>query len=133
MNLRTSKTRSSSCQCTTTLKGEQKETKKDVNTIQRQFRNMILHSLAVIGLSWSLDQNNWYGTCTEKLDRSWETIAEDMVANFSDSGHPIFRASSALERGELRSKGGRKKFLYISTVFMRTSSCFFVRSFLQLR
>ena len=27
---------------------------------------------------------------------------------FSGSGHPIFRASSAFERGELRSKGGRK-------------------------
>ena len=32
-----------------------------------------------------------------------------MMLNFSDSDHPIFRASSAFERGELRSKGGRKK------------------------
>ena len=29
--------------------------------------------------------------------------------SFSGSGHPIFRASSAFERGELRSKGGVKK------------------------
>ena len=26
------------------------------------------------------------------------------MSNFSDSGHPIFRASSAFERGEFRSK-----------------------------
>ena len=32
-------------------------------------------------------------------------MAEEMMANFSGSRHPIFRASSAIER-ELRSKGG---------------------------
>ena len=31
------------------------------------------------------------------------------MANFSGSCQPIFRASSAFERGELRSKGGGKK------------------------
>ena len=31
------------------------------------------------------------------------------MMNFSESGHPIFRASSAFGRGELRSKGGGKK------------------------
>ena len=36
-------------------------------------------------------------------------MAEEMMANFSGSGHPIFRASSACERGELkRKRGGRK-------------------------
>ena len=29
-----------------------------------------------------------------------------MMMNFSESGHPIFRASSAFQRRELRSKGG---------------------------
>ena len=31
------------------------------------------------------------------------------MKNFSESGHPVFRASSAFERGELRSKGHGKK------------------------
>ena len=34
--------------------------------------------------------------------------------NFTDSGHPIFRASSAFERGESRSKGGRKKSIHFN-------------------
>ena len=34
-------------------------------------------------------------------------MAEDM--NFSECDHPIYRASNAFERGELRSKGGGKK------------------------
>ena len=28
-----------------------------------------------------------------------------MMLNFAESGHPVFRASSALERGELKSEG----------------------------
>ena len=40
----------------------------------------------------------WYGTYTDKPDGSWDRMAEEMKANFSRSGHPIFRASSALER-----------------------------------
>ena len=55
-----------------------------------------------------------YGTCTHKPDGSWDRMAEEMMANFSRSGHPIFRASSAFERGELRSKGGRKKSIHFN-------------------
>ena len=33
-----------------------KETQKDVNTIHRQFRITLASSLAVVGLSWGLDQ-----------------------------------------------------------------------------
>ena len=35
---------------------EKKEIQKDLNTIHRQMRNMLVNSLAVIGLSWGLDQ-----------------------------------------------------------------------------
>ena len=49
-----------------------------------------------------------YGTYNDKPDGSWDRMAEEMMLNFSGSGHPIFRASSASERGELRSKGGQK-------------------------
>ena len=54
-------------------------------------------------------EEEWCGTYTDKHDGSWDQTAENMMSNFSGSGHPIFRASSAFERGELRSKEGRKK------------------------
>ena len=54
-------------------------------------------------------QKEWYGTYTDKPDGSWDQTAQNMMANVSGSSHPIFRASSAFERGELRSKGGGKK------------------------
>ena len=91
------KTGSSSRQCSTTLNGKQKAIKNNVNAIHWQLRVMLANCLAVIGLSWGLTR------------RTWDRMAEDMMANFSGSGHPICRASSAFERGELRSKGGGKK------------------------
>ena len=57
-------------------------------------------------------EEKWYGTYTDRTDGSWNQSAENMMANFSGSGHPIFRASSAFERGKLRSKGGGKKSIH---------------------
>ena len=36
------------------------------------------------------------------------------MLNFADSGHPVFRASSALERGDLRSKGKGVKTIHFN-------------------
>ena len=40
-------------------------------------------------------------------------VAEVMMLNFPD-GHPVFRATSALERGELKSKGVEKKSIHFN-------------------
>ena len=37
-----------------------------------------------------------------------------MMVNFSESGHPIFRAFSAFGRGLLRSKGSGKKAIHFN-------------------
>ena len=78
VNLSTSKTGSSSCQCTTTLHGEKKETKKDVNIIHRQLRILLANSLAVVGLSYCLDQkrNGTEPTPTNPTDpgSEWQRI-----------------------------------------------------------
>ena len=38
------------------IESKAKGTKNNVNTIHRQFRIMLAHSLAVVGFSWGLDQ-----------------------------------------------------------------------------
>ena len=35
-----------------------------------------------------------------KPDGEWDKTAEGMMLNFAESGHPVFRASSALEKEE---------------------------------
>ena len=39
---------------------------------------------------------------------AWDHIAEDMLLEFAESGHPIFRATTPLSRGQLKSKGRGK-------------------------
>ena len=38
----------------------------------------------------------------------WDRMAEKMMLEFAESGHPVFRSTSPLSRGVLKSKGGGK-------------------------
>ena len=49
-------------------------------------------------------EKKWYGTHVNKPDGELDKTAESMMLHFAESGHPVFRATSALERGDLRSK-----------------------------
>ena len=59
-------------------------------------------------------EKKWYGTYSDKPDGKWGKTAERMMLNFAESGHPIFRATSALQRGELRSKAKGKKSIHFN-------------------
>ena len=59
-------------------------------------------------------EKKWYGTCSDKPDEKWDKTAERMMLNFAESGHLVFRATSALERGELRSKVKGKKSIHFN-------------------
>ena len=59
-------------------------------------------------------EKEWCGTYSDKLDGKWDEMAEQMMLNFSEAAHPIFPATSALERGELKSKGGGKKTIHFN-------------------
>ena len=58
----------------------------------------------------SLDQvlrKKWYSS--ENIPQgAWDNIAERMLQEFAESGHPIFRATTPLSRGSLKSKGRGK-------------------------
>ena len=104
MNLRRSKIGSSSCHCTTTFYGEHREIMK----IEWRSPGMLQHvptssrkDVVILGPG---SEKKWYGTCTDKPDGDWDKTAERMMLNLAESGHPKFRANSALERGESRSK-----------------------------
>ena len=43
-----------------------------------------------------------------KPQGEWDRVADLMMIKFSESGHPVFRATSPLSRGTLKSKGGGK-------------------------
>ena len=58
---------------------------------------------------------------------AWDNIAEQMLLEFAESGHPIFRATTPLSRGILKSKGrGKYTSLQIKTQLTQFIALFFL-------
>ena len=51
-------------------------------------------------------ETKWYSTNKERPGGKWDRLAELMMINFGESGHPVLRATSPFSRGTLKSKGG---------------------------
>ena len=51
-------------------------------------------------------EKKWYSTYNERLGGEWDKVAELMMINFGESGHPLLRATSPWSR--VKSKGGGK-------------------------
>ena len=53
-------------------------------------------------------EKKWCSISEDRQQGEWDTMAERMMLEFAESGHPIFRATSPLSRGRLKSKGNGK-------------------------
>ena len=49
-------------------------------------------------------EKKWYSTYIDRPQGEWDRVAELMMIKFAESGHPVFRATSPLSRGTLKSK-----------------------------
>ena len=74
-------------------------------------------------------EKKWYSISEDSPQGEWDKMAEKMMVTLAESGHPVFRASSPLSRGVLKSKGGGKLSIHycadqetISTVFRTITS-----------
>ena len=52
-------------------------------------------------------EKKWYSS-ENSPQGEWDHVAEDMLLRFAESGHHIFRATTPLSRGQLKSKGKGK-------------------------
>ena len=53
-------------------------------------------------------EKKWYSIKEDSPPGIWDKIAERMLLEFAESGCPIFRATTPLSRGQLKSKGHGK-------------------------
>ena len=104
--LNSSKIEPSSRRCAATSIGQEMETKKCVFGPCRSqgVRKKTFNWTVVI--PETRNRRAWYGTHTHKPDGLWNNSAEMMMLHLRESGHPIFRATSALDRGSFKSRGG---------------------------
>ena len=66
-------------------------------------------------LQKDLEQDNGLGSEKKRYSISedspqgeWDKMAEKMMVTLAESGHPVFRTTSPLSRGVVKSKGGGK-------------------------
>ena len=52
-------------------------------------------------------EKKWYPS-ENSPQGAWDHVAEEMLLLFAESGHPIFRSTTPLSRGKLKSKGKGK-------------------------
>ena len=50
-------------------------------------------------------EKKWYSISEDTPQGEWDRMAEKMLVELAESGCPIFRATSPLSRGRLKSKG----------------------------
>ena len=72
-----------------------------------------------------------YSIYIDRPQGEWDRVAELMMIKFRESGHPVFRATSPLSRGTLKSKGGRKLSVHFCADGIRLK-LFFAQLFLLI-
>ena len=55
-----------------------------------------------------VQKKKWYSISEDSPQGEWDKMAEKMTVTLAESGHPVFRATSPLSRGQLKSRGGGK-------------------------
>ena len=104
------------CRCSTTFPVDQK-------TMKKSLANAKLVSLYAKRFGkgqWSLfgpgSEKKWCCISEDSPQGVWDNMAERMSLEFAESDCPIFRATSPLSRGQLRSKGhGRLSIHFAAT------------------
>ena len=74
-------------------------------------KNIRARSLVV---SWAPIGNEVAWNSHIQNERRMDTVAEIMMINFCDRGHPVFRGTSSSERRDLKSKGKGKSSIYFN-------------------
>ena len=69
-------------------------------------------------------EETWYSISEDCPQGEWDRIAEKMMLEIGESRHPVFRATSPLSRGQLKSKGGGKLSIHYCADLDTIKNCF---------
>ena len=91
-------------------KGNKEQCLKDADFVKTFARRFGIGQWSFIGPG---SEKKWYPS-ENSPQGELDYIAEDMLLKFAESGHPIFRATTPLSRGKLKSKGKGKVSIHFS-------------------
>ena len=61
-------------------------------------------------------EKKWYSVKEDSPQEIWDNLPEKMLIEFAESGCPLFRATTPLSRGQLKSKGHGKLSIHFAAV-----------------
>ena len=70
-----------------------------------------------------ISEKNWY-SAENSPQGAWDHIADEMLLEFAESGHPIFRATTPLSRCKLKSQGHGKLSIHFTADYPRIETIF---------
>ena len=87
--------------------------------------NYLQRNLVLDNGHWSrFSEKKWYSGEENSLQGAWDHIADEMLLEFAESGHPIFRATTPLSRGTLKSKGHGKLSIHFTADYPTIETVF---------
>ena len=69
-------------------------------------------------------EKKWYSMEENSPQGIWDHIADEMLLEFAESGHPTFRATTPLSRGTLKSKGHGKLSIHFTADYPTIETVF---------
>ena len=69
-------------------------------------------------------EKKWSSAEENSPQGAWDNIADEMLLEFAESGHPIFRATTPLSRGILKSKGHGKLSIHFTAYYPTIETIF---------
>ena len=84
-------------------KGNKEQCLKDADFVKTFAKRFGIGQWSFIGPG---SEKKWYPS-ENSPHGAWDHVVEDMLLKFAESGHLIFRATTPLSRGKLKSKGGK--------------------------
>ena len=112
------------CQCSMTYLVTEKAIKKNVWKMPESSK-YLQRNLVLDNGHWSrFSEKKWYSGEENSPQGAWDHIADELLLEFAESGHPIFRATTPLSRGTLKSKGHGKLSIHFTADYPTIETVF---------
>ena len=92
-------------------KDNEKECESNANLVSLYAKRFGARQWSFLGPG---SEKKWYSMKEDSPQGIWDKITEKMLLKFAESGCPIFRATTPLSRGQLRSKGHGKLSIHLA-------------------
>ena len=113
------------CQCSTTFpvtEGSKEECLANARVVKVLAKKFGIGQWSFIGPG---SEKKWYSAEENSPQGAWDHIADEMLLEFAESGCPIFRATTPLSRGGLKSKGHGKLSIHFTLLIIQQLRPFF--------